>query len=147
VPLKASVQLRNGADELEAPRVPASDKNAVPRAEIGGSLPGEIQDQALVFEEKRQSDDGSRSLKLTLKEMHNTENYRDHKGRTAAQALLRERTIRPSVFEASRWSPSTFGNAHDMPSIITPHEGLAWGRDAKRARRAACMRRRLHSQE
>ena len=51
---RASVRLRNGADELVAPRVPSSRQEYGP-TEIGGSLAGAIQEQELVFEEKRLS--------------------------------------------------------------------------------------------
>src|SRR6267378_684467 len=54
----------------------------VPRAEIGGSLPGAIQEQELVFEEKRLSNDGtdtarsSRRARVARKWMKRTTRWR-----------------------------------------------------------------------
>ena len=50
---KVSVQLQNGADELDAQERHPAGKDAVPRGEIRRSLPGAIHDQELVLEEKR----------------------------------------------------------------------------------------------
>ncbi len=52
---RASVRLRNGADELVAPRAPSSRQEYGPTRRDWGSLAGAIQEQEVVFEEKRLS--------------------------------------------------------------------------------------------
>ena len=93
---KASVQLRNGADELDAPSRHPAGKNTVPRAEVGGSLPGASQEQELAFEEKRlrndrtdtarseQADQGSKGMDEKNYEMA-------HRRMVAGRGILRNR--------------------------------------------------------
>ncbi len=93
---KASVQLRNGADELDAPKAPATRRGSGPTRPDWGIVAGASQEQELVFEEKGLSNDGTDAARSEQadqgsKRMDEKNHQMAHRRMVARRGILRNR--------------------------------------------------------